>query len=190
MVISGRCAPHPLYTLTSTMSQLVLLPANHAKHRMPWPFDKLYYLDLALPNDDDTELVSPPAPNTFSFNWFPHLARLLQHPISCNVRVPPWRQGITTRERPQGLAHQIADHHTHRRHFTPCWPRSPGGDERFQWRSTQMYATRDPASAVFSLLGPYQISAQWVNSVPVCYCSEFIDIALKIRSLAPVCISR
>ena len=43
------------------MSQLLLLPSNHAKHKMLRPFDKLYYLDLALPNDDDTELVSPPA---------------------------------------------------------------------------------------------------------------------------------
>ena len=45
------------------MSHLLILPSNHAKHRMPRPFDKLYYLDLALPNDDDAELVSPLALN-------------------------------------------------------------------------------------------------------------------------------
>ena len=47
------------------MSQFILLPSIRAKHRLPRPFDKLYYLDLALPNDDDAELVSPPASNTF-----------------------------------------------------------------------------------------------------------------------------
>ena len=41
------------------MSQPVILPSNHAKHRMPRPLDKLYYLDLAFPKDDDAELVSP-----------------------------------------------------------------------------------------------------------------------------------
>ena len=49
-----------VHTNHYAMSQLVSLPSNHAKHKMPWPFDKLYYLDLALPNDDDSELVSPP----------------------------------------------------------------------------------------------------------------------------------
>lgn len=53
---------HLLSALTS-MSHLLILPSNHAKHRMPQPFDKLYYLDLALPNDDDAELVSPLALN-------------------------------------------------------------------------------------------------------------------------------
>ncbi|KIM53767.1 hypothetical protein SCLCIDRAFT_31638 [Scleroderma citrinum Foug A] len=38
------------------MSQVVLLPSNHAKDQMPQPLDKLYYLDLALPNDDGAEL--------------------------------------------------------------------------------------------------------------------------------------
>ena len=48
------------------MSQLVSLPANHAKHKMLRPFDKLHYLDLALPNDDSSELVSLP---TSKHNW-------------------------------------------------------------------------------------------------------------------------
>ena len=53
---------HLLSALTS-MSHLLILPSNHAKHRMPRPFDKLYYLDMALLNDDDAELVSPLALN-------------------------------------------------------------------------------------------------------------------------------
>ena len=58
-------------------------------HKMPRPFDKLYYLDLALPNDDDTELVSPPTSKDIRRQLIPHLARLLQHSIPRNVRVPP-----------------------------------------------------------------------------------------------------
>jgi len=50
------------------MSQLKSLPFNHIMHKMPRPFDRLYYLDLALLNDDDAELVSPPTPDTFSFD--------------------------------------------------------------------------------------------------------------------------
>ena len=49
------------------MSLLVSLPANHAKHKMPRPFNKLYYLGLALPNDDSSELVSP---TTSKHIWF------------------------------------------------------------------------------------------------------------------------
>ena len=58
-------------------------------HKMPRPFNKLYYLDLALPNDDDTELVSLPTSEHIQRQLIPHLARLLQHSISRNVRVPP-----------------------------------------------------------------------------------------------------
>ena len=146
---------HPGSSILPSMSQLVILPSNHAKHRMPRPLDKLYYLDLALPKDDDVELVSPPSLNTFSFNWLPRLARLPQHPIPCDIRVPPWRQGVTARKWPQGLAHQITYHHACQRHFTPRWPRSPTSDRSLQWCSTQVYATRGLASAFFSLLGPY-----------------------------------
>ena len=40
-------------------------PLYPCKAQIATTFDKLYYLDLALPNDDDAELVSPPASNTF-----------------------------------------------------------------------------------------------------------------------------
>ena len=54
------CTASIMHTNHYAMSQLMSLPSNHAKHKMPQPFDKLYYLDLTLLNDNDSELVSPP----------------------------------------------------------------------------------------------------------------------------------
>ncbi|KIM59745.1 hypothetical protein SCLCIDRAFT_27137 [Scleroderma citrinum Foug A] len=63
------------------MSKLKSLPSTHEQHKIPLtrPIDRLYYLDLTLPNDDDAELhdyFSIQFHSTFEFH--PGVKRILR----------------------------------------------------------------------------------------------------------------
>ena len=105
------------------MSKLKSLPSTHEQHKIPLtqPIDRLYYLDLALPNNDNVELVRLTA-QTHSTSNDPHLAQLFQYSVSFDVWVLSWHQENTKRKWCWGLAHPNSRHHSHWCHSHPPSP--------------------------------------------------------------------